>query len=493
MHRTRYLIGLLTLLLALLGAWMLWKMLGAAQDHPGLHVRLDFRDARGLRAGADVRYRGVTVGTVTNVQVAGDGTKAVVALVLDDAGAEQACVNSAFWIVSPRFSGLASGASGLDTLVRDTYVAFLTPGERGSQLLPGSLLAGAERPPATIEPDAMEPIAHGDLLMSLLVPENHGLRAGSPVVFRGTQTGDVRSVQLAQDGRYVEVVLRIGNRHRHTVTDQSEFWVARPYVSGALLSGFTVADVASLVSPFVSYVSEPGKGSPVEDGYRAAASAVRPDLDASEVPSDALVQPVQTPVVPGDPLVLVRIAYAAVEQDSMSADDPVQSDGTGVLYLDSSGRAVVLTTRSAVDGSYITSDVFGGEPDIAKEQIKVVLRNGPVLRAHRVWVAPDGLDLAALVLDEAPPTLVGTPAELLSFAESAAAETGEVRAVRSDGQPLAKGTLGGETSLLPEYRGGVLVLDGKVTSLLGQTGARKNTSPSPIRLSSVPEDLRPRP
>jgi hypothetical protein len=36
------------------------------------------------------------------------------------------------------------------------------------------------------------------------------------------------------------VTLRIARRHRQTVTDKSVFWVARPYVSGALFSGFTV-------------------------------------------------------------------------------------------------------------------------------------------------------------------------------------------------------------------------------------------------------------
>ena len=38
-------------------------------------------------------------------------------------------------------------------------------------------------------------------MMSLLVPENHGLVAGSKVKFRGMITGDVRDVTLAADGR----------------------------------------------------------------------------------------------------------------------------------------------------------------------------------------------------------------------------------------------------------------------------------------------------
>ena len=87
MHRSRYLIGIVTLVLAILGASMLWNVLSSAQDQRGMPLRVEFRDARGLRAGADVRYRGVRVGNVRAVQVAADGGKAVVDLTLADSGA----------------------------------------------------------------------------------------------------------------------------------------------------------------------------------------------------------------------------------------------------------------------------------------------------------------------------------------------------------------------------------------------------------------------
>ena len=489
MHRFRYLIGSLTLVLAVLGAIWIVRVLQRIDERPGLPLRVEFREARGLRAGANVRYRGVNVGTVRAVSISSDGSKAVAQLLLDMAASKHACVNSEFWIVTPRFAGLTDGATGLDTLVRDSYVAFQTPAERGSELTPGSLIAGKERPPSTNEEETLEDVEHGDLLMTLLVPENHGLKPGSAVIFRGMRTGDVRSVTLAPSGTHVEVSLRITRRYRQTVTDKTSFWVARPYVSGALFSGFTVTDVSSLLTPYVSYYGEPGKGVLVQDGYRAAAEVNRPSLDIAAVPADALRQQRATPIVANDGLVLVRISYAAVEQDTWSADDPIQRQGCGVLWLDRSGRAVVATARSLVDGSFTESDAFGSDPDIADEQIKVLLGNGTVLRAGRVWVDPAGGDLAVLVLEDAPPDLVGTAVTRLGFDAGAATGPMVVHPVGPDGAalPVVEFGVGKEAESL----GAAVTAADKVVGILARAGGQAAEISTRVALAALPADLRP--
>lgn len=486
MHRFRYLIGWLTLILAAAGALWIVRVLRHLDERPGLPLQVEFLEARGLRAGANVRYRGVNVGTVRAVSISSDGSKAVAQLLLDAPGAAHACVNSAFWIVAPRFGGLADGATGLDTLVRDSYVAFLTPLERGSPLTAGSLLAGRELPPRGEETASLEEVGHGDLLMTLLVPENHGLRPGSAVIFRGMQTGDVRSVVLAPSGTHVEVCLRIARKHRHTVTDKSRFWVARPHVSGALFTGFTITDMSSLLTPYVSYYGEPGNGVLVQDGYRAAAENDRPAIDLAAVPADALRQPTVAAPAASDGLVLVRISYAAVERDTWSADDPIQRQGSGVLFLDRSGRTVVVTARSLVDGSFTETDAFGTDPEIDDEQIKVLLANGTVLRAGRVWVDPAGGDLAALVLEDAPPDMVGTSAARLAFAADGEGPR-MVRAVGPDGASLPPAEL--DHARLPDVHGAAVSVGDRVVGVVGAT--RELTKVVVAPLSLLPADLRP--
>ncbi|GDY01769.1 hypothetical protein LBMAG49_10980 [Planctomycetota bacterium] len=494
MHSTRYLFGLLILLLTTFGAASLWRMFNRAEVQKGISLSVEFHDAHGLRLGADVRYRGVAVGMVSSVQIIADGSSAIVGLQLDPEGAAQACVNSVFWIVSPRFAGLASGISGLDTLVRDTYIAFVTPHERGSLLHKGTVFGGSERPPVQSDKEALAPLIHGDLLMTLLVPENHNLKVGSPVIFRGTTTGEVRSVGLAEDGTHVELELRIAHAYRKTVTDRSAFWVARPQLSGALLTGFSVADVNALLQPFVNYYTRPGEGVMVEDGYCTAAATARPDAESDEVPNSALQPKLKGGQVDNDPVVLVRIVYTAVEQDLFSPSDAVHHEGTGVLFLDGSGRPAVLVPRSAADGNYTESDPFDGDPEIAEEQIKVLVPSGPVLRAHRIWIDPHGRDLAVLVLEDAPPDLRITPADRLSFDEAKSdGLAAKVRAVRGDGaaRPQVDVQLPKVKPDLDLYRGGPVQVDGVVIGLYGQR-ARHESESMIVPLDSVPVDLRPK-
>ncbi|MBL8731360.1 MAG: MCE family protein [Planctomycetes bacterium] len=488
MHRLRYLIGVLTLAAAIVAAVWFVRILRNLDDRPGLALRVEFKDARGLRDGADVRFRGVTVGTVRSVSISGDGDKAVAQLLLDPAGAAHACVNSQFWIVTPRFGGLTGGASGLDTLVRDSYIAFQTPAERGSPLAPASLLNGSERPPA--EAESLEDLGHGDLLMTLLVPENHGLKPGAAVIFRGMQTGDVRKVQLAPAGTHVELTVRITRAFRQTVTEQTQFWVARPSVSGALFSGFTLTDASAIVSPYVSYYTEPGRGGPVQDGYRTAAQAQRPQVEVAGVPANALVQPKAVPHTTPDDVVLVRITYDAVERDTFSPDDPVHRQGTGTLFLDRSGRAVVVTARSLVDGSYTEHDTFGGAPDIADEKLEVLLPDGLVRRAGRVWVDPQGADLAALVIEDAPPDLGGTAGSRFASEELPAGADGlSLRSAGPDGAPLNQ-PLTAEAKATADLLGAAVMRGGSVHGVFAfkPEAGRGDV----VAFARLPADLRPR-
>ncbi|MGK0304010.1 MAG: hypothetical protein ACI89X_004913, partial [Planctomycetota bacterium] len=276
--------------------------------------------------------------------------------------------------------------------------------------------------------------------------------------------------------------------HRQTVTDKSKFWVGRPNVSGALLSGFTVTDLSALLTPYVSYYGPPGKGVLVQDGYRTAAELSRPVFEISAVPGKAVQQEnTGKPAVPDD-VVLVRITYAAVERDILSADDHILRHGSGVLFLDRSGRSVVVTARSLVDASFTEGDAWG-DPEIDGEVTKVHLANGTVMRAHRVWVDSSGQDLAALVLEDAPPDLLGTPSDRLVFKGTIEGVPLQIRAVGPNGAELPVQPMASDLALSEVNLGGCVAADDKVIGIFGREVG--DVVSAIVSLEHLPADLRP--
>ena len=167
-------------------------------------------------------------------------------------------------------------------------------------------------------------------------------------------------------------------------------------------------------------------------------------------------------------------------------------EGSGVLYLDRSGRPVVVTARSLVDGSFVERDAFGGDPEIADEHLNVMLPSGTVLHAGRVWVDPDGIDLAALVLTETPPELAGTPADHLFFGDAAALEPPvSLRRAGPDGAAVpAEAFDAGSPQPLTELAGAAVIAGGKVFAIYGHVTAQ-SAEPRAVPLALLPTDLRP--
>jgi len=494
MDRLRYLLGLVTLVAAAIGGLYLMRLLGDEDRSGYFRVSVEFRDVGGLMPGADVRYRGVIVGSVRQVKLRDDGRKGIAVLDLAPGKEVLARTNTRFWIVTPRF-GLTSGASGLETLVRDAYIAFLTPSSPGPQLSPGASLLGVELPYSDPSESQLDAVRRGDLLMELLVAENFGLKEGSSVRFRGMKAGEVRHAELAKDGSHVRVRLRIARRFRQIVTDKTCFWVARPRLSGHIVSGISIEDLGALLGPYVGFYTEDGEGLPVPDGYVIAAETERPDITVEKItitdveqPTDAAEPEVENAVQ------TVMIIYEAVEEDVFSANDVIRRESTGVLFEDQEGRLLVLTARTACDASYFVTDGWS-EPDIISEGISVVLRNGDVLRGLRTWVADDGVDLALLVVENAGAQrdrILATPAELFDFDASELDPAGLQLRVADRNRGFVDGPAGadGELPALASHRGGVALAAGRVVGLLGQAGGHDET-PAVRAIQPIPEALRP--
>jgi paraquat-inducible protein B len=495
MDRLRYLLGIVTLVVMGVGGWFLFGKLQSQDLEELYRIQVTFLDAHGLKTGADVKFRGIQVGSVRHVDVEEDGAHAVILMTIANDKIHHVRNNSQFWIVTPRFHGISSGVSGLETLVRDSYVSFSTPPPFGEPLPSGTGLVGVEAPLRPRRDITLPPMELGDLLMRVLLPENHGVAVGARVMFRGMSTGEVRSIALAPSGTHVEATVRVRTKYRSTVTDASVFWVSKPQLSlkFSLSNPVSVNELSSLMSPFIAYYTEPKTGVPVPDGYPVAASLKRPSFTISEVPPEALAaKPNPDVPKPSGPVAIVRVIYEAIDVDYLSPNDTVRREGTGFLYLDTTGRALVLTARSVCDAAYFYTETFGERAKITSEKIAVQLPGSNVLKATRIWPHPDGLDIAVLMVRGLPRNYPTTKPGVVSFLNNPPTKmTGlTVHAAGEGGQPVAPTPFDPTHANMDKVRGGVIMRGDKVVGFVGQT-SDSLVLPKLVILGTLPVSLRP--
>jgi hypothetical protein len=222
----------------------------------GIPITLEFEQGHGLKPGDALRYRGINVGAVQNVTLAGDLDRIQVTVLLSRDAEHLAREGSRFWIVRPQFN-LAS-VTGLDTLVGANYLNVLPgPGERRRRFV------GMEEPPP---PEVLEP---GGLEILLRTPDRGGLRPGAPLNYRQVVIGTIVNVDLSKDVSAVEASIYIKPRYVPLIRENTKFWKTGGAHFSAGLTGLSVDvdSVRSLLLGGVTLGIPPEPGKPVTHGH----------------------------------------------------------------------------------------------------------------------------------------------------------------------------------------------------------------------------------
>jgi hypothetical protein len=427
MRSLRHILGLATLLGGLLGGWYLWSLL-ETEDPQNLTLTLIFNGVEGLSVGAPIKYRGVPVGEVRAIRLGRSGESAEVLCDFVPSARPTLHVNSKFWIVRPRFLGVTRGASGLETLVKDSYVAYTSPPDADPLPL-GSRVPGLETPPLE-EKDDISESRPGDLEFTVLFAESRELAAGSPVRYRGLTVGVVTSVELAPDESCVVMKARVDREHREPITDRTKFWIARPSVAAGWITGVDVYDLDALLGgPYLTYFAPPGQGTRAPDDTLFVGLENRPEFNWPTIDR-------RTPLAPDkDPrsaeeldrsIVTVHTSFLLERWYARDRRHSVVSPG--ILYRSADGLSAVVVARSGVDPRWWRPGNLG-RGKVTGEEFRVQLSDGSVFDAGRVWIAPGDEDLAVLLVEGAAVPALRTsvdfagvgesegPVEILSFAE----------------------------------------------------------------------------
>jgi paraquat-inducible protein B len=182
-------------------------------ENEGPRITISFLSGEGVQVGKTlVKYRDVTVGSVSAVGLSADHQTVVVSASLSKDAASLLKADAQFWIVRPRI-GVGS-VSGLDTLLSGVYIGMKT----GTAALHKREFVGLENPPA---------LSHGPRGREL---ELHAARAGSlaigaPVYFRQFQVGRVIDENLKSDGS-TRVTIFVEAPYDGFVKPVTRFWNA---------------------------------------------------------------------------------------------------------------------------------------------------------------------------------------------------------------------------------------------------------------------------
>lgn len=236
-------IWLVPLVAALAGATLIVR----TWMETGPRITITFNTAAGLEVGkTQVRYKDVTVGTVSGIRLSDDWRQVVVTADISRDAAGLATEGTRFWVVRPRLA--LSGVSGLSTLLSGVYIEVDSPrNETDAPAVAQREFTGLEEPPEIIhDRPGRQFVLKADDIGSLEV--------GSPVYFRRLNVGRVVDYDLDDTGTSVDVEIFIDAPHDRYVTSASRFWNASGFDVNVSTEGLQLR-TESLVSVLLGGVA----------------------------------------------------------------------------------------------------------------------------------------------------------------------------------------------------------------------------------------------
>jgi len=190
---------------------------------PGLHLVL-FADTLGsLEVGSPVMYRQVKVGSVQSYQFAHNSNRILIGVHIEKEYEKLVNGSSRFWNVSGitltgGLSGIKIKSESLQTLMAGG-IAFDTPTPN---------VALKRHIPRFRLLESQEAVNRSGTLVTIRVDRADGLKAGTPIRFRGLDVGSVERVDLTKDLQAVLLRARITEAADRIARVGTQFWVVKP-------------------------------------------------------------------------------------------------------------------------------------------------------------------------------------------------------------------------------------------------------------------------
>ncbi len=210
----------------------------------GMEIRITFAKNEGLKAGqSQIKYRDVTIGTVSKIELEEDGEGVVVVARMDKTATPYLNGHSKFWIVKPEVG--MSGVSGLDTLISGTYINMFT--QSGGELK--EKFIGLEH--------SYRHTGGGEYYVLNTPRSDNSVRVGTPIYFKNLEVGQVEYMVLSLDDSSMDIIIFIDKSYVHYVHTDSKFWI-RSTLDVGLVNGkldVTLAPAKDLIRGAIKFSS----------------------------------------------------------------------------------------------------------------------------------------------------------------------------------------------------------------------------------------------
>jgi paraquat-inducible protein B len=179
----------------------------------GPDINIVVKSASGIEAGKTlIKYKDVTIGHVTAVQLSDDYRQVLVSAQIDKHAAGLIVEDAQFWVVAPHVS--LSGVSGLNTLLSGQYIGF----QAGTSSKRARDFTALNVAPLIAEQPGLR--------LRLTATSLGSIGIGAPIYYRSMPVGQVEAYDLAADGKSIEAIIFVNAPYDKYVTSGSRFWNA---------------------------------------------------------------------------------------------------------------------------------------------------------------------------------------------------------------------------------------------------------------------------
>ncbi|PBJ06574.1 intermembrane transport protein PqiB [Pseudomonas sp. ACN5] len=182
----------------------------ATQKGEVITIKVDRAD--GLRTGTPIRFKGLDVGKIEDVDLSDDLQSVLLTARITEVPERIARVGSQYWVVKPELGLIKT--SNLETLVTGQYIEVLPAAKNlGPQK---SFMALASPPEAVKREDGLS--------LVLSAARRGSLKAGVPVTYREITVGKVTGYELGQTADRVLIHILIEPKYAPLVRSGTRFW-----------------------------------------------------------------------------------------------------------------------------------------------------------------------------------------------------------------------------------------------------------------------------